>query len=71
MLEIDLETRLSDLNQADYAVLYIHQWQRQLPNPELLEVFTNSTPEHIVRIGGLDYVKIYDLHKSPLLANPN
>jgi hypothetical protein len=71
MLELDLDTRLSDLSQADYAVLYIHQWQRQLPNQELLEVFANSTPEHTVRIGELDYVKIYNLHKSPFLANPN
>jgi len=71
MLEIDLDTHPNDLGRADYAVIYIHQWQRQLPNQELLDIFANSTPEYTVRIGNLEYVHIYNLRKSPQLANPN
>jgi len=45
---------------ADYAVLYIHQWQRAVP-PTLLEKFATLDPEHTIEINGLEYVQIYDL----------
>jgi hypothetical protein len=46
---------------ADYAVLYIHQWQRYAP-PELLDEFAGRVPEHTIEINGLEYARIYDLH---------
>lgn len=45
---------------ADYAVIYIHQWQRDLP-PALLDEFATLDPEHTIEINGLEYVRIYDL----------
>lgn len=71
MQEIGLDTQAADLTQADYAVIYIHQWQRNLPNQELLDIFARATPEYVVQIGKLDYVQVYNLHISPLLADPS
>ena len=45
---------------ADYAVLYIHQWQRYVP-PDLLDEFAGRVPEHTIEINGLEYARIYDL----------
>lgn len=45
---------------ADYAVVYVHQWQRNLP-PTLLDRFAARNPEHIIEINGLEYVRIYNL----------
>ncbi len=45
---------------ADYAVIYIHQWQRNAP-PDLLDLFGSLEPEHTIEINGLEYAKIYDL----------
>jgi hypothetical protein len=68
MREIDEDTTLEDLTGLDYAVIYIHQWQRQLPSPAFLERFASATPEYTVRIGNLDYANVYNLHQSPLLS---
>lgn len=54
-------TRARQLLYADYLVLYIHQWQRQLPSRELLTYFAQQTPEHVVRVDGLEYARIYNL----------
>jgi len=43
---------------SDYLVIYIHQWQRDLP-AELLEHIKSWQPEHTVWINNLEYVKIY------------
>jgi 4-amino-4-deoxy-L-arabinose transferase-like glycosyltransferase len=45
---------------ADYAVLYIHQWQRDIP-PKLLDEFSARNPEHTIEINGLEYVRVYNL----------
>jgi hypothetical protein len=47
---------------VDYLVLYIHQWQRQQPDPALLHYFASQTPDYTVRINGLDYAQIYAIH---------
>jgi 4-amino-4-deoxy-L-arabinose transferase-like glycosyltransferase len=47
---------------VDYLVLYVHQWQRNLPAP-LLEKFARRKPEHVVEINGIEYAKIYKLRK--------
>jgi hypothetical protein len=54
---------LNDILSADYVVIYIHQWQRKLPSPEVLAFFDGLTPEHIVEIDGLSYAEIYDVRK--------
>jgi hypothetical protein len=55
---------MTDLNEilvGDYVVIYIHQWQRQLPSPEVLDFFSSLTPEYVVTINGLSYAKVYDV----------
>jgi hypothetical protein len=66
---IPLETELGDaevedLLASDYVVVYIHQWQRQMPRP-LLEALSLQAPEHRVVINGLEYVRIYQGRSSP------
>lgn len=45
---------------SDYVVIYIHQWQRDIP-AELLDYLKNLTPEHSIWIDGLEYVRIYKI----------
>ncbi len=45
---------------SDYAVIYIMQWQRHIPQP-ILDYVSELTPEYVVRISGLDYVQIYKI----------
>ena len=51
----------SYLLNADYAVLYVNQWQRGPPSPELVNYFLAQKPVHIVRSGGLELARIYDI----------
>ena len=44
---------------SDFVVLYIHQWQRQLPFSEMLAYFSGRSPEHIIRLDGIEYAQIY------------
>jgi hypothetical protein len=46
---------------ADYLVLYIHQWQRQRPDPAMLSFFAAQGPEYVVRLAGLEYAQVYNL----------
>jgi hypothetical protein len=46
---------------ADYAVVYVHQWQRLIPK-ELHDYLTGKTPEHTIWINGIEYVRIYKLN---------
>ena len=55
----------SYLLDADYAVLYVNQWQRGLPSPELVNYFLAQEPVHIVRSGGLELARIYDIRNQP------
>ena len=66
-------TALSDappyqLVDADYVVLYVNQWQRGLPSPELVGSYLSREPVHIVRSGGLELARIYDVRNE---APPN
>lgn len=54
------DDNMDELWASDYAVIYFHQLQRQLP-PETLRLLFEYDPEYIVRIGGFDYVYIYNL----------
>jgi hypothetical protein len=51
---------------TDYAVVYNHQWQRELPSRRMMSYFDTLTPTHTVTINGIDYVKIYNMHNAPL-----
>ncbi len=44
---------------GDYVVLYLSHIQRGMPDPELLDYFLSMTPEHVVRLKGIDYASIY------------
>lgn len=45
--------------QADYAVFYVNQVQRNIPDPNLITYFQRRIPEHVVRINGVEYAWIY------------
>ena len=55
----------AELEKADYYVVYINQWQRDLPSPEFIHFMDGLTPEYVVRINGLDYVRIYHRETQP------
>ncbi|RPI29382.1 MAG: phospholipid carrier-dependent glycosyltransferase [Chloroflexota bacterium] len=60
-LDVDHAWSVDDwdvFNSSDYAVVYIHQWQRNLP-AEVLERLRGWTPEYSVWIDGLEYVRVY------------
>lgn len=47
-------------NKSDYAVVYIHEWQRDLP-AEILDRLQGLTPEYSVWIDGLEYARVYKI----------
>ncbi len=51
-----------ELKKVHYIVLYIHQWQRQRPDPRMLAYFDSQQPVYVARINGLEYAKVYALH---------
>ncbi len=51
---------------TDYHVLYINQWQRQLPTPEAIAWFAAQTPVHTVRSGGLELARVYETRNALL-----
>ncbi|HLO18238.1 MAG TPA: glycosyltransferase family 39 protein [Anaerolineales bacterium] len=50
----------NEFNKSDYAVVYIHEWQRDLP-AEVLARLRDSKPEYSVWINGLEYVEVYKI----------
>lgn len=48
----------NQFNKSDYIVVYIHEWQRELPR-EVLERLRDLQPEYSVWINGLEYVWVY------------
>jgi hypothetical protein len=61
---IEENTTFNDLLKSDYVVIYIHQWQRQTPNKEVLDYFSRMPPVFVARIGNLDYAQVYNLSRS-------
>jgi len=45
----------------NYAVVYVHQWQRGISG-QVLEYLSQRTPEKTIWINGIEYVRIYALH---------
>lgn len=48
------------LDSVDYVVIYVQQWQLNIPK-SLLEYLSNYVPEHIIWINGIEYARIYAL----------
>ncbi len=46
---------------TDYAVVYVNQWQRQIPSPEAMAYFAARAPAFIARAGGMDLARVYDM----------
>lgn len=51
--------------EADYSVLYRHQWQRELPTRRMLSNFDQLTPEKSIWLNDMEYVRVYDMQKAP------
>lgn len=51
--------------EADYSVIYNHQWQRELPNRRMMAYYDTQSPIHTVNLSQIDYVKIYDMRDAP------
>jgi hypothetical protein len=45
---------------TDYAVVYVHQWQRRTPEL-MLKYLATQVPEHSVWIDGIEYARIYKM----------
>jgi hypothetical protein len=61
VLGMEDDASLDDLKKADYVIMYIHQWQRQIPSKEALDTLKTLKPVFVARIGGLDYAEVYDM----------
>ena len=49
-----------EFNKADYAVIYLEQWQRNVP-AQVLDKLKGLKPEHSIWINGLEYVQVYKI----------
>ncbi len=64
---IDLSNQEAALT-AEYTVFYLNQVQRGFPNQEILNYFRQREPEHVIKLGGIEYAWIY---KGPIIGqNP-
>jgi 4-amino-4-deoxy-L-arabinose transferase-like glycosyltransferase len=55
------EATRQELENIDYVVTYVNQWQRLLPFPELLSALQRLAPERVITINGIEYARIYDV----------
>ncbi|MCK6628774.1 MAG: phospholipid carrier-dependent glycosyltransferase [Anaerolineae bacterium] len=46
-------------DEADYILIYLRQIQNRNPFPEFWPYFAARTPEHVVRLNGVDYAWLY------------
>lgn len=53
---------------ADYAAVFVQDWQRQLPSRKSAAYFQQLTPETTITLDGIEYARLYDLHDAPLPA---
>lgn len=51
--------------EADYSVVYRHQWQRELPTRRMLSMFDQVPPEKTIWINNMEYVRIYNMADVP------
>jgi hypothetical protein len=64
VLGMEDDASLADLQKADYVIMYIQQWQRQIPSKEALDYLKTLKPVFVARIGGLDYAEVYNMRDS-------
>jgi hypothetical protein len=57
--------------QADYLVVRTNHLQRGKIEPETLDYLSHLTPDHIVTIGGVDYLWIYEGPRAEYFAGPS
>jgi len=57
------ETTITDWKNSDYCIIYINQWQRGRLPQELMDYLAKKEPALVIRLQGLDYAYVYDLHK--------
>jgi hypothetical protein len=70
-LEYDRMDDIARWLETEYFVLYIHQWQRQLPDAQFLDYFRGFAPAHEIIINDIPYVQVYagrDVPPLPWLA---
>lgn len=53
-------------HRADFAVVYVQDWQRRLPAPRQMAWFESLTPLHTVTINDIEYARVYDMRRAPL-----
>jgi hypothetical protein len=54
---------------VDYAVTYVNQWQRDLPDAETIAFFDPHTPIYVYSFRGLELARVYDLVDTLLPPN--
>jgi hypothetical protein len=64
-----MDDQFEEILAADYAVIYISQWQRQ-PDTLLLNYLADKEPEYTVTINGFDYAKVYNMQDVAEQASP-
>jgi hypothetical protein len=57
------------LMEADYAVLYLSEVQRGRPSQWVISLLSNQEPEHVVRLGDIEYAWIYDCSDLTIYAD--
>jgi 4-amino-4-deoxy-L-arabinose transferase-like glycosyltransferase len=55
----DTDTTRQWWQQAQRVVLYINQWQRDLPSAETLAYFAQQEPLYRLNLDGVDYARVY------------
>ena len=71
-LEFDRMPAIDRWLDTDYFVLYVHQWQRQLPELRFLNYMRHFAPEHEIVINDIPYVQVYageDVPPPPYLSS--
>ena len=51
---------------ADYAAVFVQDWQRQLPSRKSAAYFQQLTPEKTITLDGIEYARLYDMRAAPL-----
>jgi len=54
------DSLFADMVNADFAVIYIHQWQRRT-SARLLDYLADKEPVFTSTINGIEYARVYDL----------
>jgi 4-amino-4-deoxy-L-arabinose transferase-like glycosyltransferase len=57
------QAQLADLQTADYAVVYVNQWQRHMPKA-FMDFIEQTNPQQNIWLEGMEYVRIYRLNGS-------